>query len=221
EQGPTMRGLLVAAPREPVLDSVRAVERAGLRVKHVDLASFAALRAVGRVNGVVEAILDLGRTATTLVVHRDGVPSIVRALPHGGAEVTELLAKRMALSLEAAEALKREIRIDTGPGAHSRLGAGDESDDGPQALAQAVRPLIAETRNSLSYHASLHPEWTVNRILLCGGGAALLGLTELFSHEFGVPVDTGDPLQRLPGSSDGCAPATSAVAVGLALRAVA
>src|SRR5436305_8279193 len=36
-----LRGLLIAAPKEPVLTAIRAVEQAGLRVVRVDLASLA------------------------------------------------------------------------------------------------------------------------------------------------------------------------------------
>src|SRR4051794_15030634 len=56
----TVRGLLIAAPKEAVLAAVRATERSGLHVAHVDLASFALLRAASRLDDRVEALVDIG-----------------------------------------------------------------------------------------------------------------------------------------------------------------
>ena len=42
----TVRGLIIAAPKAPVIETVHAVENAGLHVAKVDLACFAALRAL-------------------------------------------------------------------------------------------------------------------------------------------------------------------------------
>src|SRR5918997_4971725 len=69
---PTVRGLLIAMPKEAVLTTVDAVERAGLHVAAVDLASFALLRAACRLDTQVEAILDIGADVTNVIVHADG-----------------------------------------------------------------------------------------------------------------------------------------------------
>src|SRR5206468_4196674 len=92
-----VRGLLMATPREPVLAAVNAVEKAGLQVARVDLASFATLRAIGDESLGVEAIIDLGAHLTTIVIHDHGVPKLVRTLTRGSQELTEQLATRLDL----------------------------------------------------------------------------------------------------------------------------
>ena len=57
---PTVRGLLIAMPKEAVLTAVEAAQKAGLHVEAVDLASFALLRAASRLDAQVEAIVDIG-----------------------------------------------------------------------------------------------------------------------------------------------------------------
>jgi type IV pilus assembly protein PilM len=57
---PTVRGLLIAMPREAVLAVVDAAQKAGLHVDAVDLASFALLRAASRLDAKVGAIVDIG-----------------------------------------------------------------------------------------------------------------------------------------------------------------
>ena len=85
---PTVRGLLIAMPKEAVIVVVDAVEKAGLHVAGVDLASFALLRAASRLDSQVEAIVDIGAQVTSVVVHADGEPLIVRTVPRGGGRRT-------------------------------------------------------------------------------------------------------------------------------------
>ena len=127
-----MRGLLVAAPKEPVIAAVHAIERAGLHVARVDVASLALLRAVSRLDGQVEAIVDIGAQATTVVVHVDGEPLIVRTVPRGGADITER-------DRGPARRQRRRGRVAQVPGrAAHRGGSGDGGGD-PRGHPAAAR----------------------------------------------------------------------------------
>ena len=106
-----VNGLLIATPRQPVLTAVEAVERAGLKVARVDLASFAMLRSIADEHLAVEAVIDLGADLTTIVIHNRGVPKMVRTLARGGRELTARLVDRMNLLEEVAEQAKYEIGL--------------------------------------------------------------------------------------------------------------
>lgn len=210
----TVRGLLIAAPKEPVLTAVQATERAGLHVARVDLASFALLRAAARLDDQVEAIVDIGAHATTVVIHREGEPLIVRTVPRGGAEITDTIAKRLDLSFEAAEDLKRRVGLLAGqdPGV-------------TDVIAGAVRPLTNEIRSSFAYLTAGDQPARVERLGLTGGGCALPGLADVLSTDLGVEVAIADPLARLRDLAKGArgdversGPA-AAVAIGLTLGA--
>jgi type IV pilus assembly protein PilM len=183
---PTVRGLLIAMPKEAVLAIVEAAERAGLHVVGVDLASFALLRAASRLDAQVEAIVDIGSEVTSVVVHADGEPLIVRTVPRGGAEITASIATRIGLPLPEAEALKCRF------GLH-----GDDRPDTAAAAADAVRPLINELRSSFTYLASGERQKQVTRISLCGGSALMPGLAEHLQEKLGVPVMYADSAGRL------------------------
>jgi type IV pilus assembly protein PilM len=210
----TVTGLLVAAPKDAILVAVRAAERAGLHVSRVDLASFALLRAVSRQDGQPEAIVDIGGESTTVVVHSDGRPLIVRFVARGGADVTSMIAARMDVPLEQAEALK------------SRIGLQREAD--PQAaevIRDAVQPLVSEIRSSFAYLSNASRPTRVRRLALCGGGSLLPGLAEELHEELGVEVVLADPAGRLRGARRDAAGnldqfrASAAVSVGLTLGA--
>jgi type IV pilus assembly protein PilM len=183
---PTVRGLLIAMPKDAVLTIVEAVEKAGLHVVDVDLASLALLRAASRLDAQVEAIVDIGAEITSVVVHADGEPLIVRTVPRGGAEVTESMAGRLGITSAEAEALKRRF------GLH-----GDGRPDTATAASDAVRPLINELRSSFTYLASGERQKQVTRISLCGGSALMPGLAEHVQQQLGVSVMYADSAGRL------------------------
>lgn len=211
----TVRGLLIAAPKEAVIETVRAVERAGLHVSHVDLACFAALRAAAQVSHDTEAVVDIGANSTNIIIHTDGVPQIVRTIARGGAEVTKLMSSRLGMSPAEAEALKCRVGLIRGEGPESA-----------EVAAEAIRPLISEIRSSLNYYTSARPGSRVSRLALVGGAAMLPGLTDRLSDQLKIPTFLSDPLQRVSDSRRGgrhdvlgrfrC---SAAVSVGLTLGA--
>lgn len=213
-QAETVDGLLVAAPREPVLTAVRAVEKAGLKITRVDLASLGMLRAAATAVPRVEALIDLGAHLTTIVIHENGTPKLVRTLTRGAEELTRSLAERMDLELAEAEMIKRQYGLETD---HAEM---------HRALIEALRPLIAELRTSLGYFRSANGA-ALESLSLSGGGALLPGIAPALTDQLGVPATVVNPLQHLTGRAptrnDRFAPETmpSAVSVGLALGAAA
>ncbi|HKT04240.1 MAG TPA: type IV pilus assembly protein PilM [Rugosimonospora sp.] len=186
DQEDTVRGLLIAAPKEPVLAAVQAVERAGLKVARVDLASFALLRALSYLDGTVEAIVDIGAQATSVIIHADGEPLIVRTVPRGGAEITEMIATRLGATFDEAEALKCRVGLNA-----------DEGPETADVVREAVRPLIGEIRNSLAYLTAGDRNTRVGRVALSGGGALLPGLVDAVGTQLGVSAVLPDPTMRL------------------------
>jgi type IV pilus assembly protein PilM len=213
---PTVRGLLIAMPRDAVTGMVSAVTKAGLRVKGVDLDAFALLRATSRLDAQVEAIVDIGLDVTTVVVHADGDPLIVRTVPRGGVEITETIATRLGLSPADAEQLKRRF------GLH-----GDGRPETAEATAEAVRPLVSELRSSFTYLASGERQKQVTRLAICGGSALMPGLAEHLQNELRMGVVYADGASRLRGTQrgkergfDSFVP-SAAVSIGLTLGAAA
>jgi type IV pilus assembly protein PilM len=211
---PTVRGLLIAMPKDAVLTTVQAVQKAGLQVKGVDLASFAMLRSASRLDAQVEAIVDIGANITSVVVHADGEPLFVRTLPRGGTEITETIATRLGLQPAEAESVKCRF------GVH-----GNGNPDTAAALVDAVRPLASELRSSFTYLASGERQKQVTRISLCGGSALMPGLAEHLQEQLGVPVMYADGAARLRDTRkarergfDSFVP-SAAVSIGLTLGA--
>src|SRR5262249_2901423 len=141
--GRMLRGLLVAASREMVMNAVTAVQQAGLSPTMVDLTSFAVLRSLTKPAAIatpedVEAVVDDGARVTNIVVHSGGVPRFVRILLMGGEDITEAVAERVGVPHEQAEALKQE---------HGILGGGEDVVD--RVLETSGNAFVDEVRGSL------------------------------------------------------------------------
>jgi type IV pilus assembly protein PilM len=210
--GDTVRGLLIAAPKEPVLAAIRAIEAAKLRVVRVDLSSFALLRAASRLDEHVEALVDIGAHATSVIVHHDGEPLIVRTIPRGGSEITKSIADRLDIPIEQAEELKCRIGLRT-----------DTDGQTASALKDAVRPLINEIGSSFAYLTAAGRQARVSRLALSGGGSMLPGLLDALHAQLHVEVIAVDPVMRVRGlrrvrhGSLEQARASAAVSVGMTL----
>ena len=216
-------GLLTAAPRTAVLAAVQAVQAAGFTIDRVDLSPFGVLRSTGSAGPVVEALIDIGAELTTIVIHRHGIPHVVRVIAFGGRRLTDRLADALGVAAAEAELAKRSVGV-----------VGDSMP--ALQLRDELRPLLAELRASLRYFVSTVGS-TVQRALLTGGSAGLPGLAGLLTDELDLRVEVASSLRHLAGGgygggrvrdwagdevggSAGDGPggmAASAVAVGLAL----
>ncbi|AWB87227.1 type IV pilus assembly protein PilM [Mycetocola zhujimingii] len=188
DTGPVVHGLLIASIKEAVMGNVRAVEKSGLTTKEVDLIPFALARVLLRgdqANGTV-AIVDIGASATTIVIATNGVPQFLRIIPAGGDDLTTALAQRLETTPEQADGLKRGLGLRT-------------SVDDPQyqypmeIINEVTSELLISARNTLEYFSQSRPEASVDRILLTGGGANLGGLPDALAELTRTRVIQADP----------------------------
>lgn len=192
EQGTQVMGLLVAGLKDAINGNVDAVSRAGLRPVHVDLVPFALSRAIvpHRTARGRDVIIAIGANTTHVVVVGDGVPVFVRMISSGGDDITQAIVSRLQWNPEGAEQAKRAI------GMGSSL---MRAEDRPvlEVIYDVAGELISNIRSTLSYYTGAHPNDPVQRILLTGGGAELVGLPGALGELTGLPVAKVDALSGL------------------------
>lgn len=216
EQGPVVRGLLVAAIKDAVTSNVQAAMHAGLRPKSVDFVPFAVSRALAPVKHTTgrTALIDVGSSSTNVVVAWDGVPQFVRIVPSGGDDITNAFVATLQLDPETAELKKREIGLTAPESADDQVYA--------EVVHRAAVELLGSIRNTLNYYTSTRPHAPVERVILTGGGSRLRGLDAALAEVTGLPVEYSTALTRvgLPKQgkgADAAAPADIDIALGLAL----
>lgn len=193
ENGPMISGILVAGLQESITANVAAAIGAGLIPVHVDLIPFAMSRAVAPIRTARgrDVLISIGANSTNVVVVHDGVPHFVRTIPNGGDDITRAIATRLEWAPERAEAAKRAIGMG---------GPMLRAEDRPilEIVYEVVGELLASIRNTLTYYSTSKPHAPVQRILLTGGGAHLLGLPNALAEVTGIPVAVAEPLAAVP-----------------------
>jgi type IV pilus assembly protein PilM len=192
---PMIAGLLVAGTTEAITANVASAINAGLRPLHVDFVPFAMTRAISPVRSSRgrDVLVSIGATTTNIVVVHDGVPQYVRMILNGADDITRAIATRLQWSPDQAEAAKRAVGMG-GPMARA--------EDRPvlEIIYEVVGELLTNINSTLSYYATAKPAAPVQRILLTGGGAQLIGLPKALGDLTGLPVVLAEPLATVPTS---------------------
>ena len=174
EDGPVVRGILVAASKDAVRSTIRAVIAAKLNPVRVDLQPFGLVRALDRLGSgaATTVIVEIGTSTTSIIVAESGVPRFVRILPIGDDEVVVALAKRLGVSPTQAAQVKRTYGV---------VAANASQDERAiiEAVYSASWDLLVGIRDSLSYYTSTHQGVHLARLILLGDGATTPGIDQL------------------------------------------
>ncbi len=163
--------LIAASRREKVQDIQGLAEAAGLKPVIVDVESFAARLATGRLIenlpnkgvGSIVALFEIGALTTSMQVIRNDEVLYDRDQAFGGAQLTQLIVRQYGFSLEEAESKKRSGELP--------------QDYEPGVLRPFVDNMVQEIGRALQFFFTSTPHNKVDYVMLAGGSAALPGLT--------------------------------------------
>ncbi|TFC91822.1 MULTISPECIES: type IV pilus assembly protein PilM [Cryobacterium] len=192
DNGPMVRGLLIAAVKQAVLSNVNATQMAGLTTVDVDLIPFALSRVLltrPKVPGTV-ALVDIGGSTTSVVIATDGVPQFVRIIATGGDDISQALVNELGTTGEPAEAVKRRLGLATGSVAA-------EDKRAVEIIYKTASEQLMSLRNTINYFVNTRPTEAVHSIVLSGGGAQLHGLPEDLADMTRLRVEVGDPFSTV------------------------
>ena len=216
-----MEVMLAAARKEKVEDRVAIAEAAGLVATVMDVESYAARAALGRVidgqagadkagADQIIALFQIGAQVTHISVLFNGDTVYEREQPFGGNQLTQDIVRAYGLSFEEADARKK-------------------SGDLPESyqadlLAPFLENAALEVTRAIQFFFTSTPHTRIDRLCLAGGCACMPGLLEtigartrlacdVVSPFAGMQVGAGVREQQLKSEAPGYL-----VACGLALR---
>jgi type IV pilus assembly protein PilM len=205
-----MEVLLVAAQRDMVNNTVRAVEEAGLRLQQIDVTSFAIVRALignatsflpdeNETAGEATGIIHISSGLTNIAVVEKGIPRFTRVSSLAGNQFTQAIANALNLTFDEAEDLKIRVGL---PDLEQHQMPDLPPDIDParaqivqDSLEREVSKFIAEVRRSLDYYLTQATQVrTIRKILLTGSGAQLRSLDGYLEKGLQAEVRLADPL---------------------------
>ncbi|MGZ8265415.1 MAG: pilus assembly protein PilM [Burkholderiales bacterium] len=183
--------LIAASRKEKIEDRIAAAEAAGLKATVMDVDLYAAqsafeLMGVGAADSEKDeniAMVDVGATTLALNVLRNGQSIYLREQPFGGNELTQDIQNKFGLSLEEAEAAKRD--------------GGLPEDFETELLQPFVDKMGLEIARALHFFFSSTAYNQVNQIVLSGGCAAIPNVDAAIAKRTQVPTSIANPFAAM------------------------
>jgi type IV pilus assembly protein PilM len=220
---PQVDVIVVAARRDMVAAFLEPLRRAGLEPAGVDLSAFGMIRALaaepdapaepGARPAAAVLYCSVG-DVTNLAVAR-GQSCLFTRVSHAGLEATEA-ALASTLGLAPAHASQWLTHVGLERPAEEIEGDPETVAQVRQVLEQGVTTLLDELRLSLDYYGAQEAALPVERIVLCGPGSAISGLSARMEAGLGLPIAVPRPAAL--GSYDEAASARLTLPYGLALE---
>jgi len=231
--------VLIAALPKKIIDSyISCLKKARLIPGILEIESLAITRSLvkNEVSPFPILLIDFGATRTSFIIFSGYSSRFTSSIPVSSQKFTEAISKDLGVDLVEAEKLKIKFGLSEKYRLKVENQTKKEVERGRifEALVPPLTDLVEQIKIHLSYyHTHAHHEHLppngreVEKIILCGGGANLKGLTDFLSPELKIPVELGnpwinilpEPLKELPELSYEKS-LSYTTALGLALRGI-
>ncbi len=177
--------LLISVPRDLIKKYQYILKSADLNLIALEIEPFGLVRSVILGDLTPTILVDIGNYATSISLVSDAQLKFATNIDFGGMSLTYAISKSLNINPLRAEEIKRERGI---------LETGVDYE-----LTQTMLPIIdiiigEIQRTKLNYENNINKPFNAERIILCGGGANLIGIENYFSKKLGIPVLLASPL---------------------------
>lgn len=206
--------LLISIPNEIIKRYQNIFKMAGLKLKALEVESLSLARAL--VGNVLEPVLiiDIGACSTNIAVIDEGHLKFSAFSDIAGSSLTSAIANGLGINVKRAEEIKKQkgLKADKANYELSTL---------PLPYLDAIIGEGIRAKNKFEREQ----DKKIEKIILAGGGANLLGIEEYFGKQVDIPVLIGNSLSALSYSPEIDLLARQlgpelAIAVGLAIKDV-
>jgi type IV pilus assembly protein PilM len=196
--GAEAEAVIVAIKKDVLEAEVEAVEKAGVRIKHVDVAPFSLLNAFRYSepqNDECALILDMGARSTNLIfVEKSSF--WIRNVPIAGNQISQSICNELQEPFMAAETLKK------GKGFVSLGGVYADPDDADAArISKLIRTtmtrLHVDINRSVAFYRTSLGGTAPKRVFLTGGSSQLPYLDLFIADKLSLPVAFFNPLRNV------------------------
>jgi len=216
----TMEVLLVAAKKEKIADYTGVISQAGRVPVIVDVDAFALQNAYevnyGLDPSLVVALVNFGASAVNINILSGGQSLFTRDISIGGNAYTDALQRELNVPYETADALKRGLHVE-----------GYSMELARPTIRAVTENVLLEIQKTFDFFRGTTGSDRIDRLVVSGGASRVDGFVDMLAERFDSHVELFDPFKKVSFDADkfgvmsaADVQATSAVAVGLALRKV-
>ncbi len=203
---------LVSVANEQVRKYQRIFNAAGLKLRALEIEGLSLARILTTGDPTTTLIVDIGARSTAIAVAEKGVLKYNVQTDWAGGSLTQVIASSLNINVKRAEELKKQKGL---------LGVGGEYE-----ISTLMMPLLdvilSEVKRAKDNYEKNY-RGKIERIILSGGGANLLGIQEYVADQFRLPTIKADPFNKVTYPPE-VAPLvkeigpTFAVALGLGIK---
>jgi len=161
----------------------------------------------------MDVILSMGASTTEITLIEGDRLKFTRTILKGGNDITRLIEKKLEVSFDEAEILKRRIGLtlpvepakkeEPEMSPEEETAREPEEDEIPnkeeitELVKNGVHDIFNEIRKSLNYYKTQYQKVTYQRIILSGGMAAMSNIGQVLKQQFGITVVMANPLKGI------------------------
>lgn len=208
-----LRIFLTGSPKKLVRKYIDIFKAGRLRLASLETETFSLVRSLVGNDKTTVIIVEIGANSTDLSIVKESIPVLNRSLAVCASTVTKVLAEKLGLSYAQAEQFKFDLSVSL---------SADSQEELPQLIAKTLEPIVTEIQYMLDFFRS-QGSGEVEKLILSGGGALLLNLSDYLAKRLNMKVIVGDPWNRVICPAE-LKPVLNevgprlAVAIGLAMR---
>lgn len=232
--------MVFAARRSTVQDHVAGLAKMGLRPVAIDVGPAAIFRGFDRFlrrtedHGEMNAFVDLGYSATRVVMSHGPDLMFFKTIPVGGRRFDELVSEQLDLSLSEAAQMRIRLHRQHVAAITGQPAPADEDELAGENVRRAVLDALRPALEQLSKEIALCLRYCsvtfrgprFDEVTVVGGEACNADILRVLADQVNAPFNVGRPMRSLTFDSDfhGADRRTGqpewATAVGLALKPV-
>lgn len=206
---------LTGSPKKLVRKYIDIFRSAKLDLASLETETFSLVRSLVGNDKSTMMIVEIGANSTDLSIVKESIPVLNRSLAVCGSTVTKAISDKLGLTFAQAEQFKFDLSVTLNMDSREEL---------PSLVIQTLEPIVTEIQYMLDFFKSQN-NGEVEKIILSGGGALLLNLSDYLAKRLSLRVLVGDPWNRIHCPAelkpvlDEVGPRL-AVAIGLAMREI-
>jgi type IV pilus assembly protein PilM len=205
--------VLIAIPKRQIEKYQKIFRQAGLNLRVLELETISSARILTKGDPTLTLIIDIGARSTAFAVAKKGTLMHSSQADFAGSSLTYALSRGLGVSVLRAEELKKQKGL---------MGMGGEYEVSTLMLPY-LDVIINEAKRVMEGYEKSHQE-KVDRVILSGGGASLLGIEKYVANSLKVPAVKADPFGAGISYPQAAAPIlksiapTLSVALGLGVK---
>lgn len=175
--------VLIAIPNETVARYKSIFKGAGLSLKALEIESLSYIRSIIGGDKTASIVIDIGARSTNITVVDQGFLKHNTQIDYAGDSLTQAITKGLGISYKRAEELKKQRGISGGSGEYEL-----------STLELPFIDVIITEVNKVKDNFESSFGLKIQRALLIGGGASLIGIDKYFESQIQLTTVLGNGL---------------------------